>query len=394
MAIHGGASCRLAAVCLLLELLALQGGAGAAEPLVPAMFVFGDSMVDVGNNNFIDKCDISCKADYPHFGVDYLDHAPTGRFSNGYNLADHLAQELGFAESPPPFLSLSNASQWMSKGINFASGGSGLLLKTGNDGRTCTQVLSIAEQVSNFTNLAWQWAASGDNRSADLLSKSLFFISAGSNDLFEYIDLGPHDNDTKLLQDLVASYAAYLRDLYDVGARKFSVVSTSLVGCCPSQRLIAHRLQDPKGAIDEYGCLAPLNSLSYQLYPMFAAMLQDLSVELPGMNYSLANSTKMAEWVLETPASEPTSLNDFTFTVLDTACCGAGKFGAEYDCNFSAPLCPNRSNHLFWDDYHPTEALTQLAAKMIFSDPFRLFAHPITVQQLVGGGAPATLENI
>ena len=90
MAIHGGASCRLAAVCLLLELLALQGGAGAAEPLVPAMFVFGDSMVDVGNNNFIDKCDISCKADYPHFGVDYLDHAPTGRFSNGYNLADHL----------------------------------------------------------------------------------------------------------------------------------------------------------------------------------------------------------------------------------------------------------------------------------------------------------------
>jgi len=101
-----------------------------------------------------------------------------------------------------------------------------------------------------------------------------------------------------------------LQDLYDVGARKFSVVSTSLVGCCPSQRLIAHRLQDPKGAIDEYGCLAPLNSLSYQLYPMFAAMLQDLSVELPGMNYSLANSTKMAEWVLETPASEPTSLSN------------------------------------------------------------------------------------
>jgi hypothetical protein len=54
------------------------------------MFVFGDSMVDVGNNNFIEKCDVSCKAYYPHYGIDYLDHAPTGRFSNGYNLADHL----------------------------------------------------------------------------------------------------------------------------------------------------------------------------------------------------------------------------------------------------------------------------------------------------------------
>jgi len=74
----------------------------------------------------------------------------------------------------------------------------------------CMQVLSMAEQVGNFTNLARQWA-SGDNRSADVLSKSLFFISAGSNDLFEYIDLGPQYNDTDLLQSLVASYAAYLR---------------------------------------------------------------------------------------------------------------------------------------------------------------------------------------
>ena len=68
----------------------------------------------------------------------------------------------------------------------------------------------MADQVGSFTNLARLWA-SGDNRLADLLSKSLFFISAGSNDLFEYIDIGPQTNDTELLQSLVASYAAYLR---------------------------------------------------------------------------------------------------------------------------------------------------------------------------------------
>jgi hypothetical protein len=50
--------------------------------------------VDVGNNNFIEKCNISCKANYPHFGVDYPDHAPTGRFSNGYNMADQLGMYL------------------------------------------------------------------------------------------------------------------------------------------------------------------------------------------------------------------------------------------------------------------------------------------------------------
>ncbi|XP_020401108.1 GDSL esterase/lipase At5g55050 [Zea mays] len=387
MAIHGGASW-LAAVSLSLLALALQGA--AAETLVPAMFVFGDSTVDVGNNNFLERCNVSCKANYPHFGVDYIDQAPTGRFSNGYNLADQLAQLLGFAESPPPLLSLSNATSLisrMSTGISFAHGGSGIRPETGN-GPVCTQVVSMAEQVRNFTNLARLWASGNDNRSsaADLLSQSLFFISTGSNDLFEYADIGPQNNDTELLQGLVASYAAYLKDLYSAGAKRFSVVSTSLVGCCPSQLAIAHDPSNPKG-IDKYGCFAALNNLSGQLYPMFDAMLQGLSQELPGMNYSLVNSIKMAEWVFESPAT-PT----YNFTVLDIACCGGGQFGAD-GCNSSAPLCPNRSNHLFWDDYHTTEAASRIAASMIFSDPTGLFVHPINVHQLVGGGAAATVDN-
>lgn len=78
-------------VVLCSSLLGFAPRPGAAgKPLVPAMFVFGDSTVDVGNNNFLERCDVSCKANYPHFGVDYIDQAPTGRFSNGYNLADQL----------------------------------------------------------------------------------------------------------------------------------------------------------------------------------------------------------------------------------------------------------------------------------------------------------------
>ena len=86
MAIHGGASCRLAAVCLLLLELALQGGAGAAEPLVPAMFVFGDSLTDNGNNNDLNSL---AKANYPPYGIDFAG-GPTGRFSNGYTMVDEI----------------------------------------------------------------------------------------------------------------------------------------------------------------------------------------------------------------------------------------------------------------------------------------------------------------
>ncbi|CAL5030577.1 unnamed protein product [Urochloa decumbens] len=369
MASRGGAFAFIT-LCFTLE-LAWQG---TAKPLLPAVFVFGDSMVDVGNNNFIEKCNISCKANYPHFGVDYPNHAPTGRFSNGYNMADQLAQLLHFDESPPPFLSMSNASliTQMSTGINFASGGSGLLDVTGN-GPVCTQVLSMTEQVGNFTNLARMWGH------ADLISRSLIFINTGNNDLFEYTDFKDHNcdhNNREFLQSLVASYTRFLKDLYGAGARKFSVVSPSLVGCCPSQRLIAHDPKNPRD-VDKYGCFAAANDLSRQLYPMIASMLHDLSLELPGMSYSLADSVKMVESVFNN-----TTTPSYNFTVLDRACCGGGPFGAG-GCDSSAPLCHNRSNHLFWDDYHPTDAVTGVAAKLIFGDTTGLFVRPINVQQLV-----------
>ncbi|KAG2567995.1 GDSL esterase/lipase At5g55050-like [Panicum virgatum] len=358
----------LVALCLLLKVVLR----GTAETLVPAVFVFGDSMVDIGNNNFIEKCNIGCKANYPPFGIDYLNHTPTGRFSNGYNLADQLAQLLHFDESPPPFLSLSNASlkTRMRTGINFASGGSGLLIATGNG--PCTQVFSMTEQVRNFTMLARKWGR------ADLMSKSLIFINTGSNDLFEYTfsDHNCSRNDTEFLQSLVASYRSFLMDLYGAGAKKFSVVSPSLVGCCPSQRAIAHDPKNPRD-VDKFGCFAAANNLSWQLYPMIATMLHDLCLELPGMNYSLVDSIKIVEWVFYN-----TVIPNYNFTVLDMACCGGGPFGAD-GCNSSATLCQNRNNHLFWDDYHPTTAATGVAAKLVFDDTTGLFVHPINLQQLI-----------
>jgi len=89
MASRGGAFAAGALVLLLA--LAVQGAA-ERKPLVPTMFVFGDSLVDVGNNNRLERCDVSCKANHRPYGVDHPCHSPTGRFSNGYNLADLLGR--------------------------------------------------------------------------------------------------------------------------------------------------------------------------------------------------------------------------------------------------------------------------------------------------------------
>lgn len=38
--------------------------------------------------------------------------------------------KLGFKESPPPYLSIKNVTETLRKGVNFASGGSGILQNT------------------------------------------------------------------------------------------------------------------------------------------------------------------------------------------------------------------------------------------------------------------------
>lgn len=53
-----------------------------------AFFVFGDSLVDSGNNNYLAT---TARADSPPYGIDYPTRRPTGRFSNGLNLPDVIS---------------------------------------------------------------------------------------------------------------------------------------------------------------------------------------------------------------------------------------------------------------------------------------------------------------
>lgn len=60
---------------------------------VPGLYVLGDSQLDVGNNNYLQT---TIRANFPHNGVDYPGHLPTGRFSNGKNLADFIGEKVCF----------------------------------------------------------------------------------------------------------------------------------------------------------------------------------------------------------------------------------------------------------------------------------------------------------
>lgn len=58
-----------------------------AASQVPCFFIFGDSLVDSGNNNNLAT---RAKANYEPYGIDFPQGIPTGRFTNGLTTADFL----------------------------------------------------------------------------------------------------------------------------------------------------------------------------------------------------------------------------------------------------------------------------------------------------------------
>jgi hypothetical protein len=75
--------------------------AAAGSSKVPAIYVFGDSTADVGNNNYLPGGGVP-RANFPHNGVDFPTSRPTGRFSNGYNGVDFLGKALNSQLQPAP----------------------------------------------------------------------------------------------------------------------------------------------------------------------------------------------------------------------------------------------------------------------------------------------------
>ncbi|CAI0433696.1 unnamed protein product [Linum tenue] len=71
-----------------LVVVVICGNLAGESEAARAFFVFGDSLVDNGNNNFLAT---TARADAPPYGIDYPTHRATGRFSNGLNIPDLIS---------------------------------------------------------------------------------------------------------------------------------------------------------------------------------------------------------------------------------------------------------------------------------------------------------------
>ncbi|KAI3510541.1 hypothetical protein L1887_17613 [Cichorium endivia] len=170
-----GSKLLLYIIRIIFHVLEYSRRVAAGDPKFPCYFIFGDSLLDVGNNN---RLNTGAKANYLPYGIDYP-QGPTGRFSNGLNAADYVAKDLGFDNFIPPYATVKG--KCILTGVNYASGGSGILDKSGQN---LGERFSFNKQIRNHKKVISRIKTLQGNGSHthDYLKKCLYMVQTGSND--------------------------------------------------------------------------------------------------------------------------------------------------------------------------------------------------------------------
>lgn len=295
------------------------------------MYVFGDSTSDTGN-----VFNVSGQPSFPYFD---------GRFTNGLNWVDYLAQDLNL--NPTPYTALTPGVS-PTQGINFAFGGA----TTGLDNTFNPNLPGLRQQIGSFANLI------PPGQSAD--SDALYVLWAGANDYLPTTSaFTPFDTPETTIGNL--SFA--LNSLAAVGARNFLVVNLPDLGRLP--------LTNSTSVSSDLNTLTSLHnaSLTATLNTFSQSPNFDLNIWQADVN-SLFNAA------ISNPAQ-------FGFTNVTDACI------RNLNCVLGGRDAQNR--FLFWDDTHPTtvahERIGELAYAELQSEPI---PEPTTVVGTLVFGALAT----
>ncbi|CAI9787970.1 unnamed protein product [Fraxinus pennsylvanica] len=308
------------------------------------------------------------KSNYPPYGIDYPD-GPTGRFSNGRNIADFLAQFLGFDNPIQPF-AYARGSEIL-RGVNYASGAAGIREESGFQ---VGDRISLNRQLLNHkTTISLFSLLLGRNVGAtkDYLNKCLYIVNMGNND---YINnyLLPQYYSTSLVYTpdqfaaiLIQQYSQQLRTLYSYGARKIAIFGLGLLGCIPQELA----MYPPTNGSS---CVEPINNAVQLFNNRLKPMIDDLNSNLSDAKFIYINITSIS-------LGDPSSIG---IKVVNAPCCMVSTTFAKGQCAIRKVPCNNRNEYVFYDNFHPTEILNFVTATRAYNTTLPADVYPMDISHL------------
>ncbi|KAL4204854.1 hypothetical protein AMTRI_Chr01g111800 [Amborella trichopoda] len=348
-------------------IFALFLGTGVAHgQQVPCYFIFGDSLVDNGNNNNIASL---ARANYPPYGIDFP-QGPTGRFSNGLTTTDVTAQLLGFNQLILPYATASGRQ--ILRGVNYASAAAGIREETGQQ---LGARIPFGGQIENYRNTVNQVIAllGDEDSAADYLSKCIYSVGMGNNDyLNNYFMPALYSTSRQYTPQayadvLIQQYTRQLTQLYNLGARKVALIGVGQIGCSPN----ALAQNSPNGAT----CVQRLNQPIQIFNSRLRSLVDYFNNNFQGAAFIYVNAYGIFDDLISRPRA-------YGFTVTNVGCCGVGRNNGQITCLPYQTPCQNRRQYVFWDAFHPTEAANIVIARRSYAAQSSSDAYPIDIRRL------------
>ncbi|CAH1418142.1 unnamed protein product [Lactuca virosa] len=338
---------QLVVSCLLLLITGGQSSQGHFNKHV-ALFIFGDSLFDPGNNNYINTT-TDQQANFWPYGESYFNQ-PTGRFSNGRLISDFIAE---FAGLPliPAYLDPRYHNNEFLYGVNFASAGSGALVET-NAGL----VIDLKTQLQYFSNLEKRFRRDlGDVKTEQLLSNAVYLFSGGVNDYGVLIG----DNQSSYYHEqyvemVIGNLTNMFKEIHEKGGRKIGIGMSPPLGCLPMARALHPR----NTCNEEFNTIASLHNR------LLSKKMEEMTKEFEGFMFANYDHFTALSKRIKNPSK-------YGFKVGDTACCGSGPFRGIFSCGGKRgiqefELCDNPDDYVFFDAPHPSEAASRQFAQLFW----------------------------
>ncbi|CAK8565216.1 unnamed protein product [Lathyrus sativus] len=355
-------------ICVLILVLVLglwSTSEVEADPQVPCYFIFGDSLVDDGNNNNLNSL---AKANYLPYGIDF-EGGPTGRFSNGKTTVDVIAELLGFDGYISPYSTARD--QEILKGVNYASAAAGIREETGQQ---LGDRISFSGQVQNYQKTVSQVVnlLGDEDTAANYLSKCIYSIGLGSNDYLNNYFMPAYPSGRQFTPQqyadvLIQAYAQQLRILYNYGARKMALFGIGQIGCSPNELA--------QNSPDGTTCVERINSANQLFNNGLKSLVNQLNNELNDARFIYVNVYGIFQDIISNPSS-------YGISVTNAGCCGVGRNNGQITCLPLQTPCNNRNEYLFWDAFHPTEVGNTVIGRRAYNAQSGSDAYPIDINRL------------
>ncbi|XP_047965059.1 GDSL esterase/lipase At1g29670-like [Salvia hispanica] len=304
------------------------------------------------------------KCNYLPYGVDYP-QGPTGRFCNGKNIPDFLVEFLGFEKAIPPFAT-ANGSEIL-KGVNYASGGGGILDYTGI---LQGDRIGMKRQLHNHgvTISKTNRLLGNETKGREHLKKCLYVVNMGSNEYVNNYLLSPlyltslFQTPQQFAETVINHYSQQLKSLYNYGARKIAVYGLAPLGCIPKNlyKIVSN------GSI----CNNTINEIVQPFNNRLKPLIDSLNADLHGSHFTMINFTSLIT------QGHNSALLGIKFT--NASCCTVSKIS-----NAREEICSNRNDYFFWDNYHLTEIGNRAAAARSYRAELPSDAYPFDIRSLV-----------